>query len=113
MENLSTAEKQKRKTMFCELIEAENKGIHKYVDAIKIAPEHRKMLQSIMNEEFQHIRLLNELMKDLGELPETDSNHSDEHHDDSSEMISNQISGESSSEDSKAQGTIVSFKRSK
>ena len=67
---LTMSEKQARKAMLKEIIEAENMGIHKYVDAIKMIPEHCKMLKSIMNEEFQHIKLLNELVKDLGEVPE-------------------------------------------
>jgi len=120
MDTLTMAQKQERKVMFCELVEAENKGIHKYVDAIKIAPEHRKMLQSIMNEEFQHIRLLNELIKDLGEVSEmemneSDSNHTNESHENHSEASSTEIPKDENSSEmmAKPQGTMVTFKRSK
>lgn len=108
--NLSMAEKQKRKATFCELIDAENTGIHKYVDAIKIAPEHRKMLQSIMNEEFQHIRLLKELIEDLGEVPEVEIYHHEEEH---PEEIHSEIEKDEEMSSSKPQATVVSFKRSK
>lgn len=118
MDTLTMAQKQERKTMFCELVEAENKGIHKYVDAIKIAPEHRKMFQSIMDEEFQHIRLLNELIKDLGEVSEMGENHSEhtnESHENHSETSSTEIPKDENSSEmmAKPQGTMVTFKRSK
>lgn len=120
MDTLTMAQKQERKAMFCELVEAENKGIHKYVDAIKIAPEHRKMFQSIMDEEFQHIRLLNELIKDLGEVPEIEmsenhSEHTNGSHENHSETSSIEVPKDENNSEmmTKSQGTIVSFKRSK
>lgn len=102
---LTMSEKQARKAMLKEIIEAENMGIHKYVDAIKMIPEHCKMLKSIMNEEFQHIKLLNELIKDLGEVPEMIVYENDESEMNHSEAISDNTP--------KASTTMVSFKRSK
>lgn len=112
MENLSTAEKQKRKAMFEELIEAENNGIHRYVDTIKAVPEHRKMFQAIINEEFQHIRLLNELIKDLGEVPDMDVTQTEEQEENNEKTPSEQPVDETEVAN-KAQGTVVNFKRSK
>ena len=102
---LTMSEKQARKAMLKEIIEAENMGIHKYVDAIKMIPEHCKMLKSIMNEEFQHIKLLNELIKDLGEVPEMIVYENDESEMNHSEVVSDNTP--------KASTTMVSFKRSK
>ena len=106
---LTMSEKQARKAMLKEIIEAENMGIHKYVDAIKMIPEHCKMLKSIMNEEFQHIKLLNELVKDLGEVPEMIIHENDE-----SEEYHEEIHKDENSDNTpKASSTMVSFKRSK
>ena len=108
---LTMSEKQARKAMLEEIIEAENMGIHKYVDAIKMIPEHCKMLKSIMNEEFQHIKLLRELIKDLGEVSEIviyEYDESKEHHDE--EMSQSEVTLDNTP---KASTTMVSFKRSK
>lgn len=102
------------------LIDAETKGVQKYVEAIAKCQEHRQIFKDIVDEEFQHIKLLNEIIDEL-------SHHSGSHDDESEIWIEdqNQMIEEHHSDDSitnglmepesmvKAQPTMVSFKRSK
>ena len=107
------------------LIDAETKGVQKYVEAIAKCQEHRQIFKDIVDEEFQHIKLLNEIIDELShhagshdesEVWIEDQEQMNEHsHEDHSNgvMVDSNNSMEMVEQTVKSQPTMVSFKRTK
>lgn len=98
------------------LVDAETKGVQKYVEAIAKCQKYRQIFSDIIEEEFQHIRLLNEICEELHKKAMhhmDDEMHEDEEHSED-EMAEEEMVEEPAVEKSiRSQPTTVSFKRSK
>lgn len=102
------------------LIDAETKGIQKYVEAVAKCQKYRQIFNDIIEEEFQHIRLLNEILEELHKKAHhMGEDYHDDEMDESEEMVEDSVDEEVIEETAvekpvmKAQPTTVSFKRSK